>query len=94
MNHRTVLARKGPLRRAEAARPCALRAVLSGWFRDGRLRRDELRSFISTTENPNAKTPRIRLHGFPHTAALAIIAALAILLGKTLPSNFWQFFKP
>jgi len=40
-----VLARKGPLRRAEAARPCALRAVLSGWFRDGRLRRDELRSF-------------------------------------------------
>jgi len=44
LDHRTVLARKGPLRRTEAARPCALRAVLSGWFRDGRLRRDELRS--------------------------------------------------
>jgi len=24
------------------ARPCALRAVLSGWLYDGRLRRDEL----------------------------------------------------
>ena len=64
MAHRTVLARKGPLRRAEAARPCALRAVLSGWFRDGRLRRDELRSFFSTTEHPKANRAANRLHGF------------------------------
>jgi len=54
---RTVLARKGSLRRAEAARPCALRAVLSGWFRDGRLRRDELRELFSTTEYPKANAP-------------------------------------
>src|SRR5580700_6756220 len=59
VDNRTVLARKGPLRRAEAARPCALRAVLSGWFRDGRLRRDELRS---DSLRPNTRmqfTPRI-----------------------------------
>ena len=53
VNNRTVLARKGALRRAEAARPCALRAVLSGWFRDGRLRRDELRSNFL---RPNTRT--------------------------------------
>ena len=37
---RTVLARKGSLRRA-SARPCALRAVPAGPSCDGRLRRDQ-----------------------------------------------------
>ena len=42
---RTVLSRKGTLTpRKTNARPCALRAVLTGWDRDGRLRRDELSS--------------------------------------------------
>ncbi len=57
IDNRTVLARKGPLRRAEAARPCALRAVLSGWFRDGRLRRDELTS-DSLRPKPESKSRR------------------------------------
>ena len=37
---RTVLARKGSLRRAKPARPCALRAVPPNSNCDGRLRRE------------------------------------------------------
>jgi hypothetical protein len=44
---RTVLARKGSLRRAKKqARPCALRAVPADQLCDGRLRRDGLGSFV------------------------------------------------
>ena len=59
MDARTVLARKGSLRRAKPARPCALRAVLAGWNCDGRLRRDKRSSFIlrpkTRSENNAAK---------------------------------------
>src|SRR5205814_1405880 len=60
---RTVLARKGSLRRAKTARPCALRAVLAGWICDGRLRRDELAGVgDSPRKNPKQKPARRRLH--------------------------------
>ena len=75
LHHRTVLGRKGSLRRAEAA-PLRLRAVLSGWFRDGRLRRDELKEPFSTTEYPKANPPRDRLHGFAHTPSSTFESAI------------------
>ena len=43
----TVLVRKGSLRRAEPARPCALRSVLADPSCDGRLRRDPKAAFLA-----------------------------------------------
>jgi hypothetical protein len=55
---RTVLARKGTLRRAKTARPCALCAVLAAWICDGRLRRDELNGDFHQPNRRTQTTPR------------------------------------
>ena len=50
-SRRTVLAGKGPLRRADA-RPCPLRAVRLVTLRDRRLRRKLETVFVLTKERP------------------------------------------
>lgn len=65
----TVLVRKGPLRRAKTARPCALRAVLPVWSCDGRLRRDELKRFFAGRTQSQI-IPARHLHGIADTTQL------------------------
>ena len=70
---RTVLVRKGSLRRA-GARPCALCAVLPAWFCDGRLRRD---NFLALSGSPLQR--RLRRQGvYTESLILPVTPAAAI----------------